>query len=213
MKNVTNNVTLTGVLCAEPTFSHEVYGEKFFDTQICVKRLSGLDDVLPLSLSEHLLKPFVKNGAEVTVIGQFRSYNKLEEGRSRLMLTVFARDITPASDEQSPNKVELCGYICKPPVYRTTPFSREICDLLVAVNRQYGKSDYIPCIVWGNNARFAGNLPVGSRVELVGRIQSREYQKHMPDCTVVTKTAYEVSVSSVAVVEEQPAADTDTPAI
>lgn len=212
MKNVTNSVIITGVLCTEPTFSHEVYGEKFFDSFVKVKRLSGMDDVLPVSVSEHLLKPFVQIGAEVTIVGQFRSYNKLEDGRSKLMLTVFARDVLPSSEEESPNQVQLCGYVCKPPIYRTTPFSREICDLLIAVNRQYGKSDYIPCIVWGNNARFAGNLPVGSRLNLVGRIQSREYQKHLPDCSVITKVAYEVSVSSISVCTED-LSDSDTPAI
>ncbi|MCM1289964.1 MAG: single-stranded DNA-binding protein [Corallococcus sp.] len=196
--NVLNNtVTLSGTVMNEPTFSHEIYGEKFYEIILAVKRLSGMEDVLPVSVSEHLLTQEVALGNRITVSGQFRSYNKTVEERSKLMLTVFARDIMPFDETLNPNTLSLTGYVCKPPVFRKTPFEREICDILIAVNRQYGKSDYIPCIVWGRNARFAQNLPVGSHVTLTGRVQSRNYQKKLDDETVVTRTAYEVSANKI----------------
>ncbi len=203
--NMTNNaVTLSGKVVGEPAFSHEVFGEKFYEVTLSVKRLSGMDDLLPISVSEHLVDDKFYDGANVSIKGQFRSYNKTVGERSKLMLTVFVRDVFDYDDTINPNTVELSGYICKPPVYRTTPFNREICDLLIAVNRQYNKSDYIPCIVWGRNARFASSLPVGEHINLSGRVQSRNYQKKLPDETVVTRTAYEVSVSKITVVSEEP---------
>lgn len=135
----------------------------------------------------------------LALTGQFRSYNKLEETRSRLMLSVFVRELLPYDEETNPNEAELSGYICKPPVYRTTPFKREICDLLLAVNRAFNKSDYIPCIAWGRNARFVKTLPVGERIKINGRIQSREYQKQLENGDIVVKTAYEVSISRITV--------------
>ncbi len=202
---MTNNaVTLSGKVVGEPAFSHEVFGEKFYEVTLSVKRLSGMDDLLPISVSEHLVDDKFYDGANVSIKGQFRSYNKTVGERSKLMLTVFVRDVFDYDDTINPNTVELSGYICKPPVYRTTPFNREICDLLIAVNRQYNKSDYIPCIVWGRNARFASGLPVGEHINLSGRVQSRNYQKKLPDETVVTRTAYEVSVSKITVVSEEP---------
>ena len=203
--NMTNNaVTLSGKVVGEPAFSHEVFGEKFYEVTLSVKRLSGMDDLLPISVSEHLVDDKFYDGANVSIKGQFRSYNKTVGERSKLMLTVFVRDVFDYDDTINPNTVELSGYICKPPVYRTTPFNREICDLLIAVNRQYNKSDYIPCIVWGRNARFASGLPVGEHINLSGRVRSRNYQKKLPDETVVTRTAYEVSVSKITVVSEEP---------
>ena len=195
-----NSVTLSGTVVGEPTFSHEVYGEKFYEVTLSVKRLSGMEDFLPISISEHLLSDKFRNGNSVSVSGQFRSYNKTVEDKSKLMLTVFVRDVNEYDDTVNPNMLELTGFVCKPPIYRTTPFNREICDLLLAVNRQYNKSDYIPCIVWGRNARFAGGLSVGEHINVVGRVQSRNYQKRLPDDTVVTRTAYEVSVSKIAIV-------------
>jgi len=192
-----NSVTLAGTIINEPTFSHEIYGEKFYEIILAVKRLSGMEDILPVSVSEHLLTSEVACGNKITVSGQFRSYNKTVEDRSKLMLTVFARDLMPFDETLNPNTLTLTGYICKPPVFRKTPFEREICDILIAVNRQYGKSDYIPCIVWGRNARFAQNLPVGSHITLTGRVQSRNYQKKLSDDTVVTRTAYEVSANKI----------------
>ena len=201
--NFSNNVvTLSGMVVGEPAFSHEVFGEKFYEVTLSVKRLSGMDDLLPISVSEHLLGDRFTDGAYLTIKGQFRSYNKTVGERSKLMLTVFVRDVFDYDETANPNTMELSGYICKPPVYRTTPFNREICDLLIAVNRQYNKSDYIPCIVWGRNARFASNLAVGEHVNIVGRAQSRNYQKKLPDETVVTRTAYEVSVSKISVVAD-----------
>ncbi len=197
-----NSVVLSGRVVGEPCFSHEIFGERFYEVSLAVKRLSGQEDVLPISVSEHLFSDRIFNGSLVTVRGQFRSYNKLVEDKSKLMLTVFVRDILPYDDTINPNTMELTGFICKPPVYRTTPFNREICDLLVAVNRQYNKSDYIPCIVWGRNARFAAGLDVGQQVCISGRVQSRNYQKRLDDDAVVTRTAYEVSVSKIGV--EQP---------
>lgn len=197
-----NSVTISGMIMGKPVFSHEVYGEKFYEVTLSVKRLSGMDDFLPISVSEHLLSDVFSEGNYVTVSGQFRSYNKTVEDKSKLMLTVFVRDVLPYDETINPNTLELTGYICKPPIYRTTPFNREICDVLIAVNRQYNKSDYIPCIVWGRNARFAGSLSVGEHINVVGRVQSRNYQKKLSDDTVVTRTAYEVSVGKITVISD-----------
>ena len=148
-------------------------------------------------------------GSHVCALGQFRSYNKLEDGKSRLMLTVFVRELLDEQQGKNPNSIVLSGYVCKPPVYRTTPFNREIADLLIAVNRSYNKSDYIPAIAWGRNARFVRNLAVGDRVALSGRIQSREYQKKQPDESFLTMTAYEVSISKLAAFDDDSEFDID----
>ena len=198
-----NSVTISGMVTSNPVYSHEIYGEKFYEVTLSVKRLSGMDDYLPISVSEHLLSDVFQEGQMVTVSGQFRSYNKTVGDKSKLMLTVFVRDVLPFDESINPNTLELTGYICKTPIYRTTPFNREICDVLIAVNRQYNKSDYIPCIVWGRNARFAGSLAVGEHINVVGRVQSRNYQKKLADETVVTRTAYEVSVSKITVISEE----------
>ena len=195
-----NRVVLTGKVAEEARFSHEVFGEGFYEIKLEVPRLSSQTDLLPVTISERLLSYHDASvGSTLSVIGQFRSYNKLEQEKSRLMLTVFARDILEEEEETNPNVIELEGYICKPPLYRTTPFKREICDLLLAVNRAYNKSDYIPCIAWGRNARYVNGLSVGDRIAIQGRIQSREYQK-MTEEGQVTKTAYEVSISRVTTV-------------
>jgi len=198
-----NYVTLSGTITALPSLSHEVYGEKFYETTLAVKRLSEVDDFIPVLVSERLLdSSLVSVGSSVTVVGQFRSYNKVVGNKSKLVLTVFARDVLAFDGNANPNHIQLLGFVCKPPVFRTTPFNREIADLLVAVNRQYNKSDYIPCITWGRNARFCKNLPVGEQVLVVGRIQSRQYQKKLDDQQVVTLTAYEVSVSKISLVDQ-----------
>ena len=198
-----NKVYLRGSIVSEAVFSHEVYGEGFYELFVRVPRLSGQADILPVTISERIIRSNdLKEGSILCAEGQFRSYNKLENGRSRLMLTVFVRDIVEDILGRNPNSILLGGYLCKPPVYRTTPFNREISDLLVAVNRAYNKSDYIPCIAWGRNARFVQDLAVGSRIMLSGRIQSREYQKRLSEDEVVTMTAYEVSVSKLATVDE-----------
>ena len=197
-----NRVYLNGEIVSEAAFSHEVYGEGFYEMSVLVKRLSGQADILPVTISERLIQDKQLGiGSEISAIGQFRSYNKLVDGKSKLMLTVFVRELLEGEAQKNPNSIVLSGYICKQPVYRTTPFNREIADLLVAVNRSYNKSDYIPCIAWGRNARFVKNLAVGERIALSGRIQSREYQKKFSETDVRILTAYEVSISKLAAYE------------
>lgn len=196
-----NQVTVMGEIVTPFSFSHEVFGEGFYMVEVDVKRLSNSKDRIPLMISERLIdvtKDYT--GEFIMVNGQFRSYNRHEEMKNRLILSVFVREITFVEEEldgAKTNQIFLDGYICKQPVYRKTPLGREIADLLLAVNRPYGKSDYIPCICWGRNARFAGSLEIGSRIELVGRIQSREYQKRISEFEVVKRTAYEVSVNKL----------------
>ncbi|MBR7186566.1 MAG: single-stranded DNA-binding protein [Clostridia bacterium] len=205
-----NKVYIMGEIVSEAVFSHEVYGEGFYEFYVKVMRLSGQADILPVTISERLIQSSdLQVGSVISAVGQFRSYNKLEGGKSRLMLTVFVRELVEPSAEKNPNGIVLSGYICKPPVYRTTPFNREIADILLAVNRAYNKSDYIPCIAWGRNARFVQNLKVGDRVALSGRIQSREYQKRFSETDVVTMTAYEVSISKLAAFDEGENFDVD----
>ena len=193
-----NKVFLAGEVMDEPTFSHEMFGEGFYEFNLKVKRLSDSFDILPVTISERLLGDEVAVGNKIAVSGQFRSYNKLEDDKSKLMLTMFIREILPYDENLNPNHIEITGFVCKEPVYRTTPFKREICDLLIAVNRNYNKSDYLPCIAWGRNARFVKNFEVGDKLTVSGRIQSREYQKKLDNDEIVTKTAYEVSLSKIA---------------
>lgn len=194
-----NKVFLRGKIVSEKRFSHEVYGEGFYETDLAVERLSGQKDIIPITVSERLMTPGkFEVGSYVSVLGQFRSYNKSVDGKSKLLLTVFVREVLENENVENPNTIVLSGYICKEPTYRTTPFSREIADVLVAVNRAYNKSDYIPCIAWGRNARFVKNLPVGEKVCIAGRIQSREYQKKISDTEVKTLTAYEISICKLA---------------
>ena len=204
-----NKVYLYGEIVSEAQFSHEVYGEGFYEFKVRVMRLSGQADILPVTVSERIMTEDMKIGSYICALGQFRSYNKLEGGKSRLMLTVFVRELLETQPAKNPNSVVLSGYICKPPVYRTTPFNREIADLLVAVNRSYNKSDYIPAIAWGRNARFVRNLSVGDKIALSGRIQSREYQKKQPDESFLTMTAYEVSISKLAAFDDDSEFDID----
>lgn len=204
-----NKVYIYGEIASEATFSHEVYGEGFYEFFVKVMRLSGQADILPVTVSERIMTDDMKVGGYICAIGQFRSYNKLEGGKSRLMLTIFVRELLESQPGKNPNSIVLSGYICKPPVYRTTPFNREIADLLIAVNRSYNKSDYIPAIAWGRNARFVRNLAVGDRVALSGRIQSREYQKKQSDESFLTMTAYEVSISKLAAFDDDSEFDID----
>ena len=206
-----NKVFVFGEIVSDATFSHEVYGEGFYEFFVRVMRLSGQADILPVTLSERLIQNgMLAKGKNICAVGQFRSYNKLENGKSRLMLTVFVRELLAELPDKNPNTILLSGYICKPPVYRTTPFNREIADVLVAVNRAYNKSDYIPCIAWGRNARFVKNLTVGDRIAISGRIQSREYQKKLSETDIRTMTAYEVSVSKLAAFDSTEDFDIDT---
>lgn len=198
-----NQVYLYGTVTGEPIFTHKLFDESFYEFTLSVMRLSGQTDNLPISVSEKLLEEAeIKPGAKIAVAGQFRSFNKPENNRSRLLLTVFARAFPEVKETPiNPNRVELVGFICKPPVYRTTPFNREITDMLLAVNRAYAKSDYIPCIAWGNNARRLSKMGVGTKVAVSGRIQSRVYIKRYEDGTSEERTAYEMSVSAFEVVD------------
>ncbi len=205
-----NKVFVSGEIVSDAEFSHEVYGEGFYEMNVLVKRLSGQGDILPITVSERLIADkSLKKGVTLNALGQFRSYNKPVDGKSKLMLTVFVRELLDYTPIKNPNTIVLSGYICKPPVYRTTPFNREIADILLAVNRSYNKSDYIPCIAWGRNARFAKNLAVGEKIAIAGRIQSREYQKRITDEEIKTLVAYEVSVSKLAAYENAENFDTE----
>ncbi len=206
-----NKVTVAGKVASPLTFSHEVYGEGFYNFMLAIPRLSNYIDVLPVTISERLLGEWeLVEGTEVVIEGQLRSYNKFIDGKNRLILTVFARDICLKEEEiKNPNQIFLNGFICKKPIYRTTPLKREITDLLLAVNRAYNKSDYIPAIAWGRNARYCEKLDVGDNIRIWGRIQSRPYQKKMPDGEVVEKVAYEVSISKLEVVKDDKEKDKD----
>ena len=203
MEETGNSIHLRGHVCQPLQFGHELFGEQFFVTTLRVPRLSGAEDFLPITLSERLLidEP-IAAGSILCLDGQLRSYNKVVEGSGRLLITAFAQRLLPEEDEENPNRVQLTGALCKAPSYRTTPFGREIADLMLAVNRSYGKSDYIPCITWGRTARYAANLKIGDKVQLVGRFQSRNYQKQLPDGTILNKVAYEVSVSRLSAMKE-----------
>lgn len=205
--NENNKVTVMGEIIGGFSFSHEIYGEGFYMVDILVPRLSESADRIPLMVSERLLD--VKkdySGMNVRVSGQFRSYNRHEERKNKLVLSVFVREwefIDEVERSEMTNHIELDGFICKEPVYRKTPLGREIADILLAVNRPYGKSDYIPCISWGRNARYANEFEVGSRCKIIGRIQSREYMKKITEELVEKKVAYEVSVSKLEVPTEE----------
>lgn len=210
MAEKNNKVFISGEIVTNAEFSHEVYGEGFYEMNLMVKRLSGQGDILPVTISERLISDRnLKVGDTINALGQFRSYNKLIDGKSKLMLTVFIRELVDEMVVRNPNSIVLTGYICKPPIYRTTPFNREIADVLIAVNRSYNKSDYIPCIAWGRNARFAKNLAVGEKIAISGRIQSREYQKKVTDDEIKTMTAYEVSISKLVAYENAENFDAD----
>lgn len=207
-----NHLVLVGKVSSEKTFSHEIYGEKFYMFDLEVPRLSKAVDVIPITVSERLLTNVeLELGKSLAIEGQFRSYNSYENERNRLILTVFAKDITEVEEKEESeeekvvvsNEVSLVGYVCKKPIYRQTPFDREIADILLAVNRAYNKSDYIPCIAWGRNARFCQNIEVGTEVKILGRVQSRKYEKKFEDGRVETRVAYEVSVSSMEIIEKK----------
>ena len=205
----TNMVKLVGMLKEEKEYSHEIYGEKFYNILLEVPRLSESVDLLPITISERLLINLdLKVGNYVIIEGQLRSYNRYIDSTNKLVLTIFARDIYLPEEEElreamkNPNEIYLDGYICKKPIYRVTPFGREISDLLLAVNRAYSKSDYIPSIGWGRNARFCEKLIVGDHIKLWGRIQSRQYNKKLNPDEVETRVAYEVSISKLEFIED-----------
>lgn len=211
-----NHLVLVGKVTSDKTYSHEIYGEKFYIFDLEVPRLSSAVDIIPITVSERLLTDLnLEIGTKLSIEGQFRSYNSYQNERNKLILTVFAKDIVEIKDESKieegeeekkdvvTNEVTLSGYVCKKPIYRQTPFDREISDLLLAVNRAYNKSDYIPCIAWGRNARFCQNMEVGTEVKIVGRVQSRKYEKKFEDGTSETRVAYEVSISSMEIIDKK----------
>ena len=199
-EEIINYAKISGEVLEIPKKSHIVENEAFYEFKIAIERLSKIKDIIPVTISERLIDGIdIKKGSFIEVVGEYRSYNKILNDKSRLVLHLFAKNIKSLEtvDENS-NEVTLTGYICKPPVYRKTPFEREICDVLVAVNRpNFHKSDYVPCIMWGRNARFISNQSVGAKISLTGRIQSREYTKQKPDGTTENKTAYEVSCQKI----------------
>ena len=210
-----NYLTLVGKVTGEKRFSHEIYGERFYTFNLSIPRLSGNADIIPVTTSERLITDeMLTEGNKLLIKGQFRSYNSYENERNKLVLTVFAKDVEEVVEneeneenemvkkEMTTNEVVLIGYVCKKPIYRQTPFGREIADLLLAVNRAYNKSDYIPTIAWGRNARFCQNLVVGTQVKLVGSVHSRMYEKKYEDGTVEQKVAYEVSICSLELIEQ-----------
>ena len=200
-----NHLVLVGKITSDKKYSHEIYGEKFYVFNMEVVRLSSTTDIIPITVSERLLTDIdLTIGKKIEVEGQFRSYNNYENERNRLILTVFAKEIkeNEENEEEVTNEVVLIGYVCKKPIYRQTPFGREIADVLLAVNRAYNKSDYIPSIAWGRNARFCQNMEVGTEVKIVGRIQSRSYEKKFEDGSSETRVAYEVSIASMEVVNQ-----------
>lgn len=207
-----NHLVLVGKVTSEKRFSHEIYGEKFYIFDMEVPRLSDTTDIIPVTASERIINDdLLTIGNKLIIKGQFRSYNSYENEKNKLILTVFAKDVITEDrlteeelekTKRTSNEVTLVGYICKPPIYRQTPFGREIADILLAVNRAYNKSDYIPSIAWGRNARFCQNLPTGTEVKIVGRVQSRNYEKKHEDGTIENRVAYEVSIASLQVVNQ-----------
>ena len=202
-----NQVMIAGEIISDFTFSHEVYGEGFYMVDVAVNRLSNFADYIPVMVSERLLDVSKDwKGQYISVVGQFRSYNRHEEKKNRLVLSVFARELSlvqEVDEDVKSNQIFLDGYICKEPIYRKTPLGREIADLLIAVNRSYGKSDYIPCICWGRNARFASGLEIGSHIRIKGMVQSRQYIKKLDNDRTEERVAYEVSISRLEVVENE----------
>jgi len=196
---INNKVYLQGIVDGIPEFSHVVKDEEFYGFNLRVARLSGQNDMIPITISKKLIDFYnIKQGISIALRGQFRSFNKVENDKRKLILSVFVKEVCEWDENANPNVIELNGFVCKPVIYRTTPFSREICDVLLAVNRRFNKSDYIPCIAWGNNAHLVSQMSVPANLKIVGRIQSREYNKLMSDnSTMVTKTAYEVSISKL----------------
>jgi len=201
---VNNSAVVIGKIMTELAFSHQIYGEGFYLFALEASRLSDVSDLLPVTISDRITdKDKLRIGTLIKVEGQIRSYNSYveTERKNKLILTIFARDVKIGLEEaelkQNPNEIQLNGYICKPPIYRTTPFGREIADILIAVNRSYNKSDYIPCIAWGRNARFASRLSIGEYIKVWGRMQSRGYQKKNEEGETSERTAYEVSISKI----------------
>lgn len=199
-----NKVYLRGKVRDNPVYSHEVFGEGFYEFNLEVPRLSDSFDTVPITISERLLKDGkIEIDKQIALSGQFRSYNKQLDGKSKLVLTVFVRELSNVDETLNPNVIDITGFICKEPIFRTTPFKREICDVLIAVNRAYNKSDYLPCIAWGRNAHFVKEIKVGKKVNIIGRIQSRNYQKKLSDDMSENRVAYEISITKIMLADEE----------
>lgn len=205
-----NKIELCGVITSVPELNHKTYGENFYGFRLSCSRKSTEKDMLPIIVSDRLVEiKDLQVGKKISVKGQVRTFNKhISDDKRKLLIMVFARDVREIEEESESapefnNNVKLNGYICKPPIYRVTPKGREIADVLIAVNRMYGKADYIPCITWGRNARYAGNIDVGTRIDVEGRLQSREHTKKLDDGTEEIRTAYEISVSRIEESEEK----------
>lgn len=196
-ENDSNKAILAGRIAQELEVDHVLFGERFYSTKICVPRLSGTVDILPLTIPERACEKLPQVGDTIRAVGQLRSYNKHTESRSKLIITLFCHYIEFTDEYVSENKIDIKGYLCKEAIFRTTPFLREICDIIIAVNRSYNKSDYLPCIAWGRNAAFAKNLSVGAPITISGRFQSREYVKKIDEKTEEVRTAYEISCSTL----------------
>jgi primosomal replication protein N len=203
MENPNNRIIAVGRLDGELELSHEVMNEPFYTGTLLVKRLSGAVDRLPVTIPGKLMGLLPAESSQLMVTGQVRSYNKVVDGAGRLMVTLFAQSLALSPDNDTLNRVTLTGALCKPPIYRSTPFGREICDMMLAVNRAFGKSDYIPCIAWGRNAQYASRFSVGDRVRLTGRLQSREYQKLLENGEYLLRNAYEVSCFTLEAAEAE----------
>lgn len=196
-----NYCEVTGIIETEPQFNHEIYGEKFYLFTLRSERLSKSFDFINITVSEKLISDLneIAPGRKIRATGQFRSYNNFSGVGNKLILTLFVKEIEFLTDETYNliNYISLEGFLCKEPVYRVTPFGREITDILLAVNRIHNKSDYLPLICWGRNAKFASTLKIGDKIKVSGRIQSREYQKKLDDEEIITKTAYEISINKI----------------
>lgn len=194
-----NKISLVGEVISAPKLSHETHNEKFYTVKVDVKRLSGDIDTLEIIISEKLYDiEKIELGTRYYIEGEIRSYNYYvsETERRKLVINIFAKNLSIAeeTDDECLNNFELIGHICKKPIYRKTPFDREISDILLAVNRLYGKSDYLPCIAWGRNAKFASTLEIGDKIKITGRMQSRQYTKKLNDNEEEKKIAYEMSI-------------------
>ncbi len=202
-----NKGKIKGTILEKVENFYQVEDEIFYEGKLVVDRLSGSKDIIPFTISEKIIKAYkltLDAGENVGFIGELRSYNKVEGGRSRLILSFFVKEVLQSEEESFINELLLTGYICKEPVYRTTPFNRQICDVLLAVNRMnYNRSDYIPCIMWGRNAKLIQTQKVGTKINLFGRIQSRDYRKDLGNGEFEERTAYEVSVQKIEIQENE----------
>ena len=200
MEQIYNQILLRGELDTLPAFSHESHGRRFYSFTLAVERLSGTMDLLHCVAAEELVQALDPSGGEmVELIGQVRSFNNRSGAGRRLVISAYAEQLRTCDDEPA-NEVILCGSICRQPIFRRTPLGREICDLMLAVNRPYRRADYLPCILWGHTAQHCANFPVGTTLQLTGRLQSRTYVKQL-ETGSEQRVAYEISAITAGAVE------------